>query len=107
MAYDEVLDGRVSEIVSPWGATRKKMFGGTGYLLNGNMMAGVHGDRLVLRLDPEAGTAALRDPVVEPFDMTPRPMPGWVTVAPAGLEGESLRRWLDQARAFAQALPPK
>ena len=34
----------------PWEATRKAMFGGSGYFLNGNMLAGVHKDHLVLRL---------------------------------------------------------
>lgn len=38
MAYDEELDARVSDIVSGWGTERRKMFGGTGYLLSGNML---------------------------------------------------------------------
>ena len=50
MAYDEELDACVAEVVGPWEATRKAMFGGSGYFLNGNMLAGVHKDHLVLRL---------------------------------------------------------
>ena len=42
MAYNEELDSRIAEIVSDWGAIRKKMFGGTCYLLKGNMMCGVY-----------------------------------------------------------------
>ncbi len=107
MAYDEELDARVAEIVLPWGATRKKMFGGTGYMLNGNMMAGVHGERLILRLSDEAGEAALKKHSVKPFDMVPRPMPGWVMVDQEGLSGKNLKGWLDEAHEFVQSLPSK
>jgi hypothetical protein len=42
------------------------------------------------------------------FDMTGRPMKGWVLVEPAGIEAEEdLKRWIEQGVAFAQSLPPK
>ncbi len=107
MAYDQDLDGRVSDVVSEWGATRKTMFGGTGYMLGGNLFAGVYKDRLLVRLGPQEGAVALAEPHVTPFDMMPRPMPGWVTVDQAGLAGEGLTRWLERGRAFAESLPPK
>lgn len=107
MAFDEELDARVGEYASSVGATRKKMFGGTGYMLNGNMMAGVHRDRLVLRISPADGEVALGVPGVEPFDITGRPMAGWVTVAPDDLSDDELKRWLDMARDHAASLPPK
>lgn len=107
MAYDEELDERVMEIATAWGATRKKMFGGTGYLLNGNMMAGVHGERLILRLSADEETEALAQPHVGPFDLTRRPMAGWVQVDLSGLEGRHLEDWLERAWAFVQTLPPK
>jgi hypothetical protein len=106
MAYDVELDGRIADVVAPWGATRKAMFGGTGYMLNGNLMAGVHKDRLVLRLGDEQGAAALEQAHVLPFDITGRPMIGWVMVERDGI-GDDLKRWLDMARAHAESLPPK
>jgi hypothetical protein len=33
VTYDRKLDDRVAQIVLPWGAERKSMFGGTGYML--------------------------------------------------------------------------
>jgi hypothetical protein len=107
MAYDEQLDQRVSDIASPWGVTRKKMFGGTCYLVNGNMMAGVHGARLILRLGEDDGSVALGEPFAAPFDLTGRPMAGWVQVDPPGFEAEKLQVWLMRARRFAASLPPK
>lgn len=107
MPYDEQLDARIAEIVEPWGTTRKKMFGGTCHLLFGNMMAGVYKDYLVLRLGIERSESALASPHVKPFDITGRPMKGWVMVEPGGVRGEALESWLEMTRDFVQTLPPK
>ncbi len=107
MAYDEELDARVEEIATAWGASRKKMFGGTGYMLNGNMMAGVLGDNVILRLGPEDGKAALRRRHVRPFDISKNPMSGWVQVGPEVVHGAALEDWLEQARDFVSTLPAK
>jgi hypothetical protein len=107
LAFDEELDSRIAAYALPLGAVRKTMFGGTGYVLNGNLMAGVHRDRLVLRLGPDAGAEALSQANVEPFDITGRPMAGWVMVGPEGLEDGDLLRWLEMARSHAESLPPK
>jgi hypothetical protein len=42
-----------------------------------------------------------RDDVVE------RPMRGFVTVAPDGLKGQALRRWVTRALAHAETQPPR
>ena len=89
MAYDEQLDARVRGIVEPWGAERKTMFGGTGYMIGGHLAAGVYKDRLLIRLSEEGGAEALTEPGVTPFDMMKRPMPGWVTVGQEELGGEN------------------
>lgn len=107
MAYDEKLDARVREIVANWGATTKKMFGGTCHLLQGNMLCGVNTDQLIVRLGVEAGTAALEEPHTRPMDITGRPMKGWVVVSPKGYAGGALGDWLERARQFVSTLPPK
>lgn len=107
MAFDEDLDQEIAATVLPWGATRKTMFGGVGYMLEGNMVAGVNGTRVILRLGPEGGARALEEMRVQPFDMAPRPMPGWVTIDRADLDDDELIDWLEQARAFVETLPPK
>ena len=107
MAYDQELDSRVENVAGPWGAVRRKMFGGTGYLLGGNMMAGVYRDSLILRLGREAGAEALQLPGVRPFDITGSPMAGWVMVDSEGLDDGVLEEWLERAREFVLTLPPK
>jgi hypothetical protein len=62
VAYDEDLAARVREHLAHAGVEEKRMFGGVGFLLNGNMLVGVWKDALVARLGAEAGEAALADP---------------------------------------------
>jgi hypothetical protein len=107
MAYDELLDARITAIVADWGATRKKMFGGTCHLVRGNMLCGVHNDNLIVRLGEQMGTAALDEPNTRPFDITGRPMKGWVMVSPAASAGRALNDWLARARTVVSTLPPK
>ena len=109
MAYDEGLAQRVEEVLdatTPFEA--KKMFGGVGYMIQGNMACGVHKDSLIVRVGPEAYGAALAEPHTRPFDLTGRPMKGWVWVAAAGYEAdEDLQQWISQGVDFALTLPAK
>jgi hypothetical protein len=108
MSYSEDLDERISQIVSTWESIgRKKMFGGVCYLQNGNMFCGVHKDRLILRLGERAAAEALKGPFVRDFDITGRPMKGWVMVEEKAFSGSKLEEWLKKARFFVETLPKK
>ena len=109
MAYDEGLAHRVGEVLAARAdIIEKKMFGGVGYLLDGNMACGVHGDRLIVRVGPERYAHAQAQPHTREFDLTGRPMKGWITVGPEGYESaEELAAWVEQGLDFAGSLPPK
>ena len=109
MAYDEGLAERIRErLAADPAITEKRMFGGIAFLLHGNMAVGVTGDDLMVRVGPEATDAALTRPGARIFDMTGRPMRGWVVVAGSAVrEDEALGAWIDEGRAFAAGLPPK
>jgi TfoX/Sxy family transcriptional regulator of competence genes len=109
MAYNEQIEARIKKIVSRWKNTDdKKMFGGVCHLLNGNMFCGVYKDFLILRLGEENSKEALRLPFVRPFDITGRPMKGWVMVEREGfISDDELKAWLDKAKKFVSALPSK
>jgi TfoX/Sxy family transcriptional regulator of competence genes len=109
MAYDEQLEARIEKIVAGWKNTnKKKMFGGVCHLMNGNMFCGVYKDFLILRLGEANSEKAMALPFVRPFDITGRPMKGWVMMERQGFgTDEALKEWLDQARKFAGTLPPK
>ncbi|MEU6912455.1 TfoX/Sxy family protein [Streptomyces olindensis] len=109
MTYDEGLAERIRErLGADPGITEKRMFGGIAFLYRGNMAVGVTGDDLMVRVGPDATAAALTRPGTRVFDMTGRPMRGWVVVAgEAVAEDDVLHEWIDEGRAFAAGLPPK
>jgi TfoX/Sxy family transcriptional regulator of competence genes len=109
MAYDAVLAERVRErLIAVTGVSEKKMFGGLAFLTFGNMTVGVHGADLIARIDPDGTDAALAEPGVRPFDITGRPMRGWIMVASQELDDDdALERWIERARAYVSTLPAK
>ena len=109
MAYDESLAGRIRDgLAGTIGIVEKKMFGGIGFLLAGNLCVGVWKDSLVVRLDADAGTAALKETHVRPFDVTGRPMRGWILVDPPGVAADkALNKWVCRAVEFVRTLPAK
>ena len=109
MAYDEGLATRVRDLLGDQpGLAEKKMFGGLAFLLDGNMACGVRGHDLIVRVAADTAEAALREPGTRPFDLTGRPMKGWLLVDADGhAEDDDLRRWVDWGLAYATSLPPK
>jgi TfoX N-terminal domain len=109
MAFDETLAARIRDALARRrDVEEKKMFGCVCFFLNGNALAGVWKDRLIARLGPDEGEAALREPHVRAFDITGRPMRNWVAVEPEGVEKEDqLKAWIDLATTFVKTMPRK
>src|SRR5438477_3729111 len=107
MAFDESLAARIRDALArKKNVEEKKMFGGVGFLLHGNMLVGVWKESLIVRLGPEEGDLALREAHVSEFDITGRAMRGWVLVAPEGVEGDGqLAGWVQRAVKFVGRLP--
>jgi hypothetical protein len=84
------------------------MFGGVGYLISGNMCFGIHKESLVLRILPEKAEELMRSEYISPFDITGKPMKGWVLVSPDILEtDEQLLDMLKLGAGYAKTLPKK
>jgi hypothetical protein len=109
MAFDETLAKRIREcLVRRKNVEEQKMFGCICFLINGNALAGVWKDRLIARLGPDEGEAALLEPHVRAFDITGRPMRNWVAVEPEGVEDDDqLKGWIERATKFVRTLPKK
>jgi hypothetical protein len=107
MAFNEELAERIRQALArKKGIEEKKMFGCICFLINGNALAGVWKDRLIARLGPDEGEAALREPHVRAFDITGRPMRNWVVVEPEGVEDDDqLKDWIQRAVKFVGKLP--
>lgn len=83
------------------------MFGGMGLLENGNMVAGVSRDDLVIRVPPEETDRFLHEPGAHEM-MPGRPSKGWVKIRAASVsEDAQLRNWVERSRAVVRKLPPK
>jgi len=109
MAYSKSLVERIRHLVSRQrGVTEKKMFGCVCFLLNGNLLVGVWKDSLIARIGKDAYETALQEEYVAEFDVTGRPMKGWVMVEPDGIDSDhQLTHWIEQATQFFRTLPVK
>ncbi|MHB8086650.1 MAG: TfoX/Sxy family protein [Anaerolineaceae bacterium] len=108
MAFDAKLANRVYLTLKNEDIVEKKMFGGIGFLLNGNMVCGVHEDNLIVRVGKERYAEILVMPHVKPFDLTGTALTGWVEVTPAGTRiDQELADWVRLGVEFVQGLPPK
>lgn len=110
MAYDQQLAERVRDVIEHRpGVAERKMFGGLGWMVGGNMACGVMGDDLVVRIAPEETEDACREAHVREFGRPgKRPMRGFVLVEPQGLTDDAeLARWVDSGASYAASLPAK
>lgn len=109
MAYDEQLALRIrNELGRRTNLAEKKLFGGIGFLLNGNICCGAWKEFLILRLGDDAARHVLAEEYARPFDITGRPMRGWAMVEPVGWrDAQRLSRWVGWAVEFTAGLPPK
>ena len=108
MAYNLKLAERIRSELNGIPFVEKKMFGGVGFLIGGNMAFGVHKDGMIVRVDPDKHAKLLKKPGARPFDITGRPMKGWLIVEAEGYKTEKqLSAWVKEGVEFAFTLPPK
>jgi TfoX/Sxy family transcriptional regulator of competence genes len=108
--YDDILAERVREMVGAEpGMTDKRMFGGLGFLLYGNLAVSASSQGgLLVRIDPNEAESLTSNPHVRRFEMRGREMTGWLHVeAEALASDDELRRWVDKGITYAQSLPAK
>jgi TfoX/Sxy family transcriptional regulator of competence genes len=108
MTLDQDLAANVRAALTGSGGVREvKMFGGIGFMLDGNLVAAASRRGLLLRVGKDRQGDALARPGARPMEMRGRTMEGYVYVDPAVLDDRALRAWLRLALAFVQTLPPK
>ena len=109
MSYNEPLAERVSSVIGAEPSlTRKGMFGGLAFMLQGNLACCVLNDDLIVRVPKNAYAAALAEPHVREMDYAGRPMRGWVMVGPGATDDDdALAEWVRYGASTALALPPK
>ncbi len=106
----EYLTDRIRMMLGDDPAIREqRMFGGTAFMLHGNMLVGPMKDGgLLVRVGKQGYQAALELPGAAPMTMTGRTMSGFIQVSGDVLEEDSeLGAWIERARDFVLTLPPK
>ncbi len=106
MSYDEGLAQRIRETLEEEpGYAEKKMFGGLCFLLFGNMVCGIIQEDLIVRVGVDHYEKALTEPHARKFDLTGRPLKGWVMVSgEAADDDDVLQDWLKRAVSFVRNL---
>jgi TfoX/Sxy family transcriptional regulator of competence genes len=109
VSYNLDLEYRIDQLADRMGEiSKKRMFGGIGYLTNGNLAFGIHKESLVIRISPEKAKEILKSEYISPFDITGRAMKGWLLVSPDAVEtNEQLSEMLKISYGFAKTLPAK
>ncbi len=108
MAYSLKLAERIRAELREIPFVEKKMFGGVGFLLHGNMAVGVYKEDMIVRVAPEKHNKLLKKAGAKLFDITGRPMKGWLAVEPQGYKtAKQLTNWVKEGVEYALTLPPK
>ena len=100
------FEGAIEQLA---GVERRTMFGYPSVFLNGNMLACVFQDRIMVRLSEADRADATATIGAKPFEPSPgRAMKEYVELPPRVVSSPpDLRSWFDRARAFVATLPEK
>jgi TfoX/Sxy family transcriptional regulator of competence genes len=98
MAYNEKLAEKIRiSLAGVRNLKEKKMFGGIAFMVNEKMCVGVDKDDLMLRCDPEQTGELLAKKGVRIFNLTGKPMKGWLLIGPEATSGKNLDYWISLA----------
>ncbi|MGV6813216.1 MAG: TfoX/Sxy family protein [Brevirhabdus sp.] len=109
MAFDEGLAELMREDLGDQpGLSEKKMFGGLAFLIDGNMLCGVHKGGAMYRVGKDHQSEAEKLEGVGPMEFTGRPMGGMVDADEDAMANDTTRATLlHLSLSFVTALPPK
>src|SRR6266704_6107783 len=101
MPIDEALRGRIRAQLD-----EKPMVGGICFMLRGNLLCGVMGDDLLVRIAKTDYDRFITEPGARPMVIGGRSGRSWVLVGGAIVSRRAeLARWIDRAIEFVSTLP--
>ena len=108
-AASYAMGDRIRPLLAGLEVVEKKMFGGIGFMLDGNMLIGTTAKgALLARIDPARMDEALARPGAGPMHMGSKVMTGFLAVAPDALpDPASIKAWIDYCLAYVKTLPAK
>jgi TfoX/Sxy family transcriptional regulator of competence genes len=107
MGSEEELTAKVHAALAAAGPIREiRMFGGIGFMLNGNMAAASSKRGLLVRVGPERQNDALEFPGASQMVMRGRKIEGYIRLGATSANDRTVKALLRMAIAFVQKLPP-
>lgn len=108
MAWDEGLAQVLRDDLADLPIREQKMFGGLCFLMNGNMLCGIHKGGTIFRVGKPNMAAALAVPGAGPMTFTGKPMGGIIEFSPEATADDARRGTvLALALGFVKTLPAK
>jgi len=107
MIEADIVEGLRNALAGSGTVREQKMFGGTGFMLNGNMIAGTFRKGLLVRTGAERQAEALAFPGTGLMEMGGRRMEGYVHVEPGALSEKRIGELVRLALPFVLAMPQK
>ena len=106
MMSAQQLAESVRTALSREGALREvRMFGGIGFMLNGNLIAGASRRGLLVRVGADRERQALARRGARPMQMRGRTLEGWICGDPPALTPRAVRAWMQLALPYVLSLP--
>ena len=104
---DQELTASVRAALLGAGTIREvKMFGGIGFMLNGNLIAGASHRGLLVRVGKARQRVALAQPGARPMQMKGRTMEGYIHVDHLALDDRVVQACIRLALPHVLSLPP-
>ena len=96
MAPDAELAERIRRGLGDEESMEKRMFGGIGFMVSGNLAIAASGQGgLLVRIDPADAESLLSEPGASPMVMRGSEVGGWIRVEAAAVQEDSaLERWI-------------
>lgn len=89
MPYNEKIADKIrGALMDVKNLTEKKMFGGIAFMINDKMCVGVDKDSMMLRCDPAMTDELLTKKGARQFDLTGKPMKGWLLIDEEGTKNK-------------------
>jgi TfoX/Sxy family transcriptional regulator of competence genes len=110
VAYDEELAHRIREqLATELGVAEKRMFGGLGFLVGGNLAVAASGrGGILVRVDPEEAARLVASTPAKVAVLGGRTMRNWLRVSADDVRtARQLSPWVRRGLTYAGSLPPK
>ena len=109
MTYDAQIEAKLDVLTQRWqGRSQKKMFGGIGYMVHGNVCVGAWKDMVILRIGRAQRELIASEEWYRPFDITGKVMQDWAMMTAVGWRDDGiLREMVAMAKTYVGGLPRK